>query len=94
VCELAANPQVMSPDSPPPVQTFRWLDLLNEAMLNAGFHLRVAPTLKGLLKDAGFVDIVETKFEIPWGAWPDDKKLKAIGFWHLGLCRETIPSFK
>lgn len=86
MCELAANPQVTNPDCLLPVQTFRWLDLLNEAMLKKGLQLRVAPTLKDLLKDAGFVDIVETKFEIPWGAWPDDKTKKAVGFWHLGLC--------
>jgi hypothetical protein len=86
MCELAANPQVMNPDCLQPIHTFRWLDLLNKAMLKTNLHLTVAPTLKVLLKDAGFVDIVETKFEIPWGAWPDDKKQKAIGFWHLGLC--------
>lgn len=86
MCELGANPKATNPDCLPPVQTFIWLDLLNEAMRKAGLQLRVAPTLKDLLKDAGFVDIVETKFEIPWGAWPHDQKQKAIGFWHLGLC--------
>jgi hypothetical protein len=86
MCELGANPKATNPDCLHPVQTFIWLDLLDEAMRKAGLQLKVAPTLKDLLKDAGFVDVVETKFEIPWGAWPDEKKKKAIGFWHLGLC--------
>jgi hypothetical protein len=86
MCELAANPAVTNPDSPDPVLTFRWLNLLNEAMLSMGLQLRVAPTLKDLLRDAGFVDIVETKFEVPWGAWPEDRRQKAIGFWHMGMC--------
>jgi hypothetical protein len=48
--------------------------------------MRVAPTFKDLLTDAGFVDVVETKFEVPWGTWPEDRRKKAIGLWHLGLC--------
>lgn len=90
MCELAANPLATNPDYPKPVLVFKWLDLLNEAMLGLGLQLRVAPTLKDRLKDAGFVDIVETKFEVPWGSWPEDKAQKAIGFWHMGLCSAIV----
>jgi hypothetical protein len=65
---------------------FRWLDLFNEAMEKRGFQMRVASTFKDLLTNAGFVDVVETKFEVPWGPWPEDRRKKAIGLWHIGSC--------
>lgn len=57
-------------------------------MKKMGFHMSVAPTFKDLLTDAGFVDVVETRFEVPWGAWPKERRLRAIGFWHIGLWSE------
>ncbi|KAG0648618.1 Velvet complex subunit LAE1 [Hyphodiscus hymeniophilus] len=36
-----------------------------------------------LIKEAGFVDVVEKKFKIPVGSWMADKKLKEIGRWNL-----------
>jgi hypothetical protein len=58
-------------------------------MKKFGFNFSVAHTFKNMLTDAGFVDVVETKFEIPWGQWPKDRRRKAIGLWHLGLYSRT-----
>lgn len=53
------------------------------------FNFRVAHAFKNMLTDAGFVDVVETKLEVPWGTWPKDRRRKAIDLWHLGLYPRT-----
>lgn len=64
---------------------YKWLELVEECMGKLGYQHRVAPTFKDLLISAGFVDVVETKFEVPWGPWPQNKRQMAIGIWHVGL---------
>lgn len=87
--ELGVSPVATNHEYPPPFQILRWLDLYDEAMKKMGFNFRIAHAFKDMLKDAGFIDIVETKFEVPWGAWPKDRRKKAIGLWHLGLCSQV-----
>jgi hypothetical protein len=87
--ELGVTPEPTNKDYPPPFQIIRWLDLYDEAMKKMGFNFRIAHSFKQMLTDAGFVDIVEEKLEVPWGAWPKDRRRKAIGLWHLGLCSRT-----
>jgi hypothetical protein len=58
-------------------------------MKKMGFNFRIAHSFKQMLADAGFVDIVEERLEVPWGAWPKDRRRKAIGLWHLGLYLRT-----
>jgi ubiquinone/menaquinone biosynthesis C-methylase UbiE len=82
--ELGATPEATNPDYPQPVVIFQWLELLRDALAKMGMHLRIAHTFKDMVIEAGFIDVVETKFEVPWGTWPKDRKAKTIGFWHLG----------
>ena len=82
--ELEVTPKATNRNYPQPFQVIRWLDLYDEAMKSMGFNFRIASAFKNMLIDAGFVDVVETKFEVPWGAWPKDRRRKAIGLWHLG----------
>lgn len=84
--ELGVTPEAMNKDYPPPFQIYRWLDLYDEAMKNMGFNFRVAHSFKKMLTDAGFEDVVETKLEVPWGAWPQDRRRKGIGLYHIGSC--------
>jgi hypothetical protein len=81
--ELATTPKAMNSDYPQPVVIFEWLGMLAGAVEKTGMDMRLAPKFKDLLIEAGFVDVVETRFEIPWGSWPKDRKLKAIGLWHV-----------
>jgi hypothetical protein len=83
--ELATLPEPTNPDYPRPVHLYRWLEALSEASRRMGFSMRVAPTFKELVINAGFEDVVETKFEVPWGTWPESERQKTAGFWHLGL---------
>ncbi|KAH8812898.1 methyltransferase family protein [Xylogone sp. PMI_703] len=88
--ELGVKPQAMNPDYPPPFQVFRWLDLYDEAMAKMGFSFRIAHQFKDMLAEAGFVDIVETRLPVPWGSWHSDKKLKAIGLWHIEQLKQGL----
>ncbi|KAE8441209.1 hypothetical protein EG329_005609 [Mollisiaceae sp. DMI_Dod_QoI] len=88
--ELGVTPVATNPDCIPPFQIFRWLDLYDEAMKKMGFNFRVAHAFKDMLTEAGFVDVVETKLEVPWGAWPKDRRRKAIGLWHLEQLKQGL----
>jgi hypothetical protein len=36
-----------------------------------------------MLRDAGFVDVVEEHFKWPTNAWPEDEHLKELGMWQV-----------
>lgn len=82
--ELEVTPTATNPTGLQPVTIYRWLELYDQALKKRGFEFRIATSFKDLLTNAGFVDVVETRFEVPWGPWPEDRRRKAIGFWHLG----------
>jgi hypothetical protein len=33
------------------------------------------------IRESGFQDVVEKRYQLPLGPWPKDKKLKKLGFW-------------
>jgi ubiquinone/menaquinone biosynthesis C-methylase UbiE len=82
--ELALNPQSYDSQFPPNSQVLYWIELLMQAADKMGYNMRIARSFKTLLLEAGFEDVTEEIFEVPWGGWPKDKRLKAIGTWHLG----------
>ncbi|KAJ5728604.1 uncharacterized protein N7483_003112 [Penicillium malachiteum] len=56
----------------------------------AGRPLTTQETMRGALKQAGFVDIQEKLYKVPMGPWPRDKLLKEVGLlnyhhWMVGL---------
>jgi len=58
------------------------LHLLDEASTKIGRPFQDNKKNKGILQDAGFVDIVETVLKWPNNSWPKDKKHKEIGQWN------------
>lgn len=61
----------------------RLTDLAAEASQKSGKSVIMAPLIKNMLKEAGFVDVVEKRYKWPIGEWPVDRKLKEIGRWNL-----------
>lgn len=66
----------------------KWAPLFWEAGDITGRTFRIAiddgpgPFLmETYMKNAGFVDIVHKKWKVPIGGWPEDPKLKQIGFY-------------
>ena len=82
--ELDLHPKPYEADFAPNSQIVQWLGLLDQAAKRMGFDFFIARRFKSMLLEAGFVDVVEEVFELPWGGWPKDLRLKTIGTWHLG----------
>ncbi|KAF4472468.1 hypothetical protein FALBO_629 [Fusarium albosuccineum] len=58
------------------------IKLLDEASTKIGRAFQDNKKNKEILRDAGFVDIVETVFKWPTNAWPLEKKYKELGNWN------------
>ncbi|KAJ4207056.1 hypothetical protein FSOLCH5_008751 [Fusarium solani] len=61
---------------------YKWCRLLDEAAGKFNRSFERTTKFKDLLKEAGFVDIVETRFKWPSNRWPKDKKFKELGAWN------------
>ncbi|GKU07475.1 methyltransferase [Fusarium langsethiae] len=57
------------------------IHLLDEASTRIGRPFQDNKN-KEILRDAGFVDVIETVFKWPSNAWPKDKKHKELGQWN------------
>lgn len=57
----------------------KWGQLMLEASLKLGLPLNSAVTVKQVLENAGYVDVVEVIYKWPMNSWPADKKMKEIG---------------
>lgn len=57
--------------------------LVNQCGESFGKTLRIQEKMRDLMEEAGFVDIVETKFRWHIGAWGATPKIKDIGRWNL-----------
>ncbi|GKT78863.1 TAM domain methyltransferase [Colletotrichum tofieldiae] len=59
----------------------QWANYLIEASGKAGRSITFAASLKNMLEDAGFVDVVEKREKWPFNPWAKDQKHKELGFW-------------
>lgn len=57
----------------------KWGNLLLEASLKLGVPLDSALTVKKIMEEKGFVDVVEVIYQWPMNRWPANKKMKEIG---------------
>lgn len=68
-------------------------DLANRAFEKFGKRLLIAPFLKQMITDAGFVDVVEVEYQWPIGDWPEDQRLNDIGKWNAQHWLEGIDAW-
>ncbi|CAF9920537.1 hypothetical protein IMSHALPRED_004955 [Imshaugia aleurites] len=78
-------PALISDDGsiPPGDILHRCSELAIEASQKFGKNMRIALLIKNMIKEAGFVDVVEKQYKWPVGEWPVDRKLKDIGRWNM-----------
>lgn len=62
---------------------YDWSTLFIDAGEKMGRTFKHAKNSKKLLEEAGFVDLVESRYKLPVGGWMEDKKWKEIGKWNL-----------
>ena len=55
-----------------------------------GKTFQIMERMKNLIEQAGFVDVVETKYKWPLGAWSTDQKLKDMGRWNMHHWNEGL----
>lgn len=80
LCELDIYP--VSIDGSPPEsysQILAFISTLNQAALGQGCDVQIAPKFKDLAIQAGYEDVTEEIFTVPWGSWPRDPRLKEVG---------------
>ncbi|MCJ1258421.1 hypothetical protein MMC24_006254 [Lignoscripta atroalba] len=56
----------------------------------SGRTLVIQEKLKGLIEEAGFVDVVEHQYRWPLGAWSQDQKLRDLGRWNQHRWEEGL----
>ncbi|KAF5669936.1 methyltransferase [Fusarium heterosporum] len=61
---------------------YKWCKLLDEAAGKFNRCFERTTRFKDLLKEVGFVDVVETRYKWPTNHWPKDKKYKELGQWN------------
>ncbi|KFY87397.1 hypothetical protein V500_06978 [Pseudogymnoascus sp. VKM F-4518 (FW-2643)] len=79
--ELNPPPHCDDGTMPPDWPFLRYVEKLQEASLEIGRELDIAPKLRGWFEDAGFVDVQQRVFKVPLGRWPKDPTMKDLGHW-------------
>ena len=62
---------------------YDWSQIFINAGETIGQTFKIAKQSKRLIEEAGFVDVVETKYKLPIGGWMADKRWKELGQWNL-----------
>lgn len=57
--------------------------LYTEAGRNLGRDMLVTPKLAGMMREVGFVDIVEERYALPGNPWPKGREAKTLGLWQM-----------
>ena len=88
-------PEIKSEDRSIPSNNIlrRMTDLAIEASQNFGKNMMIAPHIRKMIEEAGFVDVKLKQYKWPIGEWPLDRKLKEIGHWNLKLWVEGLESY-
>ncbi|KXL43341.1 hypothetical protein M433DRAFT_158794 [Acidomyces richmondensis BFW] len=74
-----------SPDSTlsPSSVLAKWSQIAVQIGTLTGKTFEIAENMAGLIREAGFVDVVEKRYRWPIGPWSSDPRLKELGRWNL-----------
>lgn len=87
--QLMSDHHPISPDN----AMQKWFFDMRRASLMANRPIHVAPLLKQMFIDAGFVDVHEKVYKIPLNGWPRGHRLKRVGeMWHHSM-RDGLSGF-
>ncbi|EQK98866.1 hypothetical protein OCS_05417 [Ophiocordyceps sinensis CO18] len=73
----------------------RWAKVFFEAFDRIGKTARIGIPghMSKLLKEAGFVNVVEKTYQVPCGGWSSDPMLKSVGIYNLAFLEESLEGF-
>lgn len=61
----------------------KWSEVAVDIGTRMGKTFEIAENMAGLMREAGFEEVVEKRFKWPVGPWSSDARLKEIGRWNL-----------
>lgn len=64
--------------------------LVDQCSDRYGKTMKIQEKMRDLMEEAGFVDIVETKFKWPVGLWGATPKMKDVGRWNMAHWMEGL----
>ena len=73
--------------------TVYWCKLLDEASTQFGKQLNIAPFYKRWMIEAGFKNVKEEVYKIPYNPWPKDPRMKEIGRYQQPNMVESLESY-
>ncbi|KAJ5512819.1 hypothetical protein N7463_002371 [Penicillium fimorum] len=79
----------LKPDSP----LVQYLQALNTAGQAMGRELNIYHRLKGWMIDAGFEDVQQYTYLLPYSPWPRDPYLKEIGKYQAVMVQQAVESY-
>lgn len=57
----------------------QWSDFTIEGTTKVGRSISAAVNFKKQLEEAGFINVIETRYKWPTNTWPKNKKYKQLG---------------
>ncbi|PGH33481.1 hypothetical protein GX50_03716 [[Emmonsia] crescens] len=70
-----------------------WRDKVLEASQKFGKDMKVVHKYPDMMKEAGFVDIVDDVYKVPLSPWPKDKRLKEIARYEQLVMLESVEAY-
>ncbi|KNG82938.1 putative SAM domain methyltransferase [Aspergillus nomiae NRRL 13137] len=70
-----------------------WRDMLIEASRKFGKEMGVAKNYKQWMTEAGFTDVTEEIFKVPFSPWAKDPKLKELGRYQQANMLEALDAY-
>ncbi|KAI0996662.1 hypothetical protein K3495_g11521 [Podosphaera aphanis] len=84
--EIDHIPQCNDGSIPPNHPVTQYWELIAEALSVLGVNFKIAQSLEGMMREAGFVNISCRIFQVPIGVWPKNSVLKLVGlYWRTIL---------
>ncbi|KAL4928993.1 class I SAM-dependent methyltransferase [Aspergillus undulatus] len=71
----------------------RWRNLLVEASKKFGKQFSVAQNYKQWMTDAGFKNVQEEIYKVPFSPWAKEPQLKELGRWHQANMLEALEAY-
>ena len=68
----------------------QYWDTVADGLSTFGVCFRDAPKLRGMMEDAGFINITERLFFTPIGPWPRNRALKEVGLYWRAVLMEGL----
>lgn len=90
--DLTNPPQCDDGTMPEDSQVCKFFEILTDGCAKVGRDLHVPRRWRGVVQDAGFVDIEERVFKVPVGGWPKNRRMKEAGVFEMETLREGLPA--